>query len=183
MTTNSPHATLGTGGPGRRATVIAQVSASEPRLILATSRPGPLDGGWWPRSWDPATELPSLVTALSAQFGPVRQVLLSNSVWQGRLRRLSAGGTVVRLGWFASMDPALLVAITDRGDQIDLLVVAPVTPKAAAQLAMATAASPGNLKRAPFILPATTDAAIPVGNGSAGTAAWDNEGGSIAASA
>jgi hypothetical protein len=89
---------------------------------------------------------------------------------------------MVRMGWFASMDPALLVAITDKGDQIDLLVVAPGTPQAAAEQAMRTAADPGNLIRAPHILDATP-VAVPSVNGSGAKAVWDNEGGSVAANA
>jgi hypothetical protein len=111
-----------------------------------------LDGGWWPRSYDPAVELPRLVKALDDRFGPIRQLLLSSAVWEGRFRRLTVGSRVVRVGWFASVDPGLLVATTDRGDQIDLLVVPPQTSEADAKRAMATAADPANRKRPAAIL-------------------------------
>ncbi|WP_157631267.1 DUF5994 family protein [Catelliglobosispora koreensis] len=143
------------------------------RLLLAEKHVSRavLDGGWWPRTWDPEAELPGLIVALSARYGPVRQMQLSGNVWQGRIRRLAAGGLVVRLGWFNSMDPALLVALTERGDQVDLLVVPPSTPQPVAEEAMKTAASSGNLVRAPQILSAKTIA-------SREKAVWDNEGGS-----
>jgi hypothetical protein len=98
------------------------------------------------------TELPGLVLALSERFGRVRQVMLHGGTWENQFRRLAIGPQVVRAGWFASISPALLVATTDRGDQIDLLVVPPSTEDSAAKQAMATAAGPANTKRAPEIL-------------------------------
>jgi hypothetical protein len=111
-----------------------------------------LDGGWWPRSYDAAAELPGLVELLGDRFGPIRQLLLSSAVWEGRFRRLAVGPREVRVGWFTSVDPGLLVATTDRGDQIDLLVVPPQTSEADAKRALATAADPANRKRPAAIL-------------------------------
>jgi hypothetical protein len=185
MSTVVPH---GAGGAADslRAIVLADPSSLAPRLVLAADRAGHavVDGGWWPRSWDPAAELAALVPALSARFGPIRQVMLSSGTWQGRFRRLSVGGTVVRLGWFASLDPALLVALTDRGDQIDLVVVPPSTVQAAAEQAMSTAAAPRNLKTAAAIVAAATASPLSPGpevNGAKAVAVWDDEGGSIGA--
>jgi hypothetical protein len=174
--------TTGTAVPDRRGTLVAHASPTTPRLVLATDGAGRrvLDGAWWPRSWDPGIEVAGLVVALSDRFGPIRQILLS-SVWEQRFRRLAVGGIMVRMGWFASMDSALLVAITDRGDQIDLLVVAPTTPQAVAEQAMRTAADPGNLTRAAQLLAATPTTPVRSMNGSKAKAVWDNEGGSIAA--
>jgi hypothetical protein len=59
------------------------------------------------------------------------------------------------MGWFATLDRALLVATTERGDQIDLLVVPPGTTAATAQRAMSMAADPANVLRAQGILEAT----------------------------
>src|SRR5947199_221334 len=63
----------------QRATIVASTPSSAPRLRLVPVRAGQavLDGGWWPRSWDPVTELPGLILALDARFGPIRQVLLN----------------------------------------------------------------------------------------------------------
>jgi Family of unknown function (DUF5994) len=164
----------------QRATVVASTPYSPARLHLAPVRAGQavLDGGWWPRSWDPVTELPGLVLALDARFGPVRQVSLNGDAWDCRFRRLAVGARVVRMGWFSSLDPALLIAITDRGDQIDLLVVPPGTAEPAARAAMARAADPADTTRAPDILtavPATPDTA-PADDVAPGSV-WDNEGG------
>ena len=166
-----------------RATIVPPTAPSRPRLVLAPTRAdyAVLDGGWWPRSWDPVAELPGLVLALAARFGPIRQVLLSSTAWDSHFRRLAVDAGAVRMGWFTSMDPALLIATTYRGEQVDLLVVPPQTPAAAADQAMATAADPHNVVRAPDIL-----AIRPDGPPAAGTspysepdAVWDNEGGHL----
>ncbi|MFI7210904.1 DUF5994 family protein [Micromonospora maritima] len=155
---------------------------SSPRLVLAPVRArAVLDGGWWPRSWDPAAELPGLVLALSERHGRIRHLMLNLRTWDSRFRRLPVGPDVVRIGWFDTLDPALLVATTARDVQVDLLVVPPGTPRAAAEWAMATAADPASLRRAPDIL-----ASAPVGPRAAGAtgsdayAVWDDEGGSNA---
>ncbi|GAB3066598.1 DUF5994 family protein [Micromonospora schwarzwaldensis] len=166
----------------RRAAATPASATSAPRLVLAPTRDrAVLDGGWWPRSWDPAVELPGLVLALSERHGRIRHLMLNIHAWESRFRRLTVGPDVIRIGWFDTLDPALLVATTGRDVQVDLLVVPPATPRTAAEWAMATAADPTNLRRAPDIL-----ASAPVGpqaaaaTGSAADAVWDNEGGSTA---
>jgi hypothetical protein len=154
-----------------------------PRLVLVPTRADKavLDGGWWPRSWDPVAELPGLVLALAARFGPIRQLMLTSTAWDSRFRRLAVGAGIVRMGWFASMDPALLIATTDRGDQIDLLVVPPQTTAPAAEQAMATAADPTNVVRAPAILTAKAHVrpAPATGTDPRPGAVWENEGGHL----
>jgi hypothetical protein len=172
-----------TSNNNQRATIVASTPSSAPRLRLVPVRAGQavLDGGWWPRSWDPVTELPGLILALDARFGPIRQVLLNGGAWDRRFRRLAVGTRVVRMGWFASLDPALLIATTDRGDQLDLLVVPPDTAEAAARAAMARAADPADTTRAPGILTAilAPPTARPDDEG-APTSVWDSEGGHLA---
>src|SRR2546421_4126354 len=150
-----------TTNDNQRATIVAAPPSSPPRLLLVPVRAGRavLDGGWWPRSWDPVAELPGLIRALDASFGPIRQVLLNIDGWDRRFRRLAVGPRVVRMGWFTSLDPALLIATTERGDQIDLLVVPPRTPPATARAAMARAADPADTTPAPA-LPATPPAPV-----------------------
>jgi hypothetical protein len=167
----------------QRATIVAAPPSSPPRLHLAPVRAGRavLDGGWWPRCWDPVAELPGLILDLDASFGPIRQVLLNIDAWDRRFRRLAVGSRVVRMGWFTSLDPALLIAATDPGDQIDLLVVPPATAEAAARSAMARAADPADTTRAPGILtvmPAAPHA--PPDDDPSPASVWDNEGGHLA---
>lgn len=165
-----------------RATVVAPSPPSTPRLVLPPARAGQavLDGGWWPRSWDPVAELPGLVAALSDRYGPIRQLMLNSGTWDGRFRRLAVGTAVVRMGWFASLDPAVLIATTGSGDQLDILVVPPKTLPEAAKLAMTAAIEPTNITRAPDILAATPAAPSPdPADGTDQNAVWDNEGGHI----
>ena len=166
-----------------RVTIAPPTPPSRPRLVLAPTRAdhAVLDGGWWPRSWDPVAELPGLVLALATRFGPIRQLMLTSTAWDSRFRRLAVGAGVVRMGWFTSMDPALLIATTYRGDQIDLLVVPPQTPATAAEQAMATAANPINVVRAPDILAAKAHVrpAPGIDHDPKPDAVWDNEGGHL----
>ncbi len=84
------------------------------------------------------------------------------------------------MGWFTSLDPALVVATTERGDQLDLLVVPPQTPDAVARGAMAVAAEPTNTLRAPDVLAAAVAVPVPMPDGDADpTSVWDNEGGRL----
>jgi hypothetical protein len=167
-----------------RATIVSPTTPSRPRLVLAPTRADQavLDGGWWPRSWDPVAELPGLVLALTTRFGPIRQLMLSSTAWDSRFRRLAVGAGMVRMGWFTSMDPALLIATTDRGDQIDLLVVPPQTTATSAEQAMATAANPSNVVRAPDILTMRAHPGPTAGTGPdpEPDPVWDNEGGHLA---
>ena len=129
---------------------------STPRVRFAPvrARQAVLDGGWWPRSTDPDVELPGLVHVLSERYGPIRQLMLNRDVWDARPRRLTVDARMVRLGWFASVDPALAIATTEHGDQLDLLVVPPATAEAQARDAMERAADPTHTTRAPGILAA-----------------------------
>jgi hypothetical protein len=168
----------------QRAGIVPPSPPSTPRVCLVPTRANQavLDGGWWPRSSDPITELPGLVLALSDRFGPIRHVMLNSSEWDSRFRRLTVGPRVVRMAWFASLDPALAIATTDSGDQLDLLVVPPHTAEAAARAAMALAADPTNTMRAPDILAAIPPGSdqVPVadaGQDADAGSAWDNEGG------
>jgi hypothetical protein len=146
-----------------------------------------LDGGWWPRSWDAVAELPGLVLALSARYGRIRQLMLNNVVWTGHFKRLPVGDGVVRAGWFANIDPAMLIATTYDGDQIDLLVVPPTTADGRAGSAMARAADPANSMRAHAILTAVSASENPVQTvpRTAGDhdehPVWDNDGGAAPA--
>ncbi len=166
----------------QRATIVAFPPSSPARLHLAPVRAGQavLDGGWWPRSWDPVAELPGLILDLDARFGPIRQVLLNIDAWDCRFRRLAVGARVVRMGWFTSLDPALLIATTERGDQLDLLVVPPGTAQAAARAAMARAADPADTTRAPGILATMPAALIAPPDDVTPASVWDNEGGHLA---
>jgi hypothetical protein len=117
-----------------------------------------LDGGWWPRSRDPVAELPGLILALNDRFGMIRQLMLNAESWDGRFRRLAVGSRNVRVEWSSTGEPGTLpgtlIATTDHGDRIDLLVVPPDAPAAAANGAMSAASDPDNRLGAGAVLSA-----------------------------
>lgn len=164
----------------QRATVVPPEPATQPRLSLTAVRAARavLDGGWWPRSRDPVAELPGLILTLNERYGPIRQLMLNSHSWDSHFRRVAVGTRVVRAGWFSTVDPGMLIATTERGDQIDLLVVPPEVPAATADIALAAAADPDNQLRAPAILAASlTTPTVARGEGIDATTVWDNEGG------
>jgi hypothetical protein len=168
----------------RHTMIVVPSPPARPRLLLPPTRVrhAIMDAGWWPRSWDPVAELPGLVVALSDQYGPIRQVMLNSGVWKGDFRRLAIGTAVVRVGWFANLDAAVLIAITGTGDQLDILVVPPGTAPEAADRAMTAAIDAADTRRAPDRLAAFTAPAADPTDTSARDAVWDNEGGRISTS-
>src|SRR5690348_6838923 len=152
-----------------RDAAISPVPPVRPRLLLQPDRSGAtlLDGGWWPRSADPAAELPGLILALDERHGRVTRVLLGMAGWDAsRPRRLRvdgpAGSRIVRLGWFATMPDGLLTAISAGGGRTDLVTIPPHTSERDARAAMGQAVQAGNRDHAPTILAALRAAASPL---------------------
>ena len=144
----------------------ATSSAQPARLELKPDQHGPtvLDGGWWPRSEDPATELPDLIRALDERHGRTRRIMLGAADWTAsRPRQLVFGapqnGRVVHLGWFDTQPAGLLTAISATGQRTDLLTVPPDTSEPEARKAMDQAAEAGNQIHAAGILASITGAA------------------------
>jgi Family of unknown function (DUF5994) len=147
------------GAPVRREAEISAAPPAGPRLRLRRDRSGAalLDGGWWPRSADPATELPGLILALDAAGGRVTRVMLGAADWNAsKPRRVTvdgpAGRRVVRLGWFATMPAGLLTAISANGDRTDLVTIPMGAGEQDAAAAMEQASQAGNREHAPAIL-------------------------------
>jgi hypothetical protein len=146
---------------GRTVAAIIPAPPARPRLHLQPdeSVPAPLDGGWWPRSADPAAELPGLILALDERHGRITRVLLGTADWNApRPRGLRidgpAGSRLVRLGWFATMPAGLLTAITAMDERTDLVTIPAHTSEHDAAAAMDQAAKAGNRDHAPTILAA-----------------------------
>lgn len=152
--------------------IVPPAPPSPPRLFLTSTPPGQtiLQGGWWPRSWNPVAELPGLVLTLCAHYGPIREVVVNNRTWDRRFSRLAVDTGAVVMGWSASHDPALLTAVGARDERLRLLVVPPGTASVAAKQAMTLAADPANTLSAPDILASTSASAAPAPalSGSAG---------------
>ncbi|MCX4670982.1 DUF5994 family protein [Streptomyces sp. NBC_01381] len=124
------------------------------RLQTTHSREGVLDGAWWPRSRDVATELPALIRALTAHLGPVTRVGLDTDAWEEVPTRVIVDDRVVRLDSFPVGDDTVLITRGDK-DHFALLVVPPDTTPDAARGAMARAVDADNVTQAAEILVAT----------------------------
>jgi hypothetical protein len=139
------------------------------RLAASPSSRAILDGGWWPGSRDPVVELCGLLTALTAERrGVIERIMLQPAAWDRHPCRIGVGGAVVRVGWFTTLDPALVIATGAQDVRIDLAVIPPETPYAEAVAAMLAASRPGNTRRAGEILPTpttTTATATALGRG------------------
>ncbi|WP_051807462.1 DUF5994 family protein [Actinoplanes subtropicus] len=124
-------------------------SAVRMKLNGGPSRKAAFDGAWWPRTTDAAAELPPLLEVLRGVRGEITHVLLGAADWDlPHPRRLAAGPTMVRLGWFTSQPASLLTLVTEFGeDRFDLLVVPPDATSAAAEMAMSAAADADDRNR------------------------------------
>ncbi len=129
-----------------------------PRLRLSStlSTRTLLDGGWWPRSTDPMSELPGLIAAIDQLRGPVRRMILSADGWDNHPRLIRIDDRAIRLGYFVSQPIALLTAVCDRDSRVDLLVVSPDAAAEIAEAAMAIAATPDNVLHAQKIVEVAT---------------------------
>ncbi len=163
-----------------RMTMIPTGRPSAPRLHLqpTLSRRTLLDGGWWPRSTDPVTELPDLILALNGDHhSRVRLVMLGPAGWDSHPSRMDVAGRV-RLSWFTTQPAGLLIATCVNGDRVDLLVVPPDTHPATARAAMALAAQPTNTLNTADILTAVI-AGQPPSTETVEETIWEAEGGHL----
>ena len=115
---------------------------------------GAVDGGWWPRSRDPDTELPGLIAGLESSLGPITRVALNLDAWDTAPRRVAVDGRRVRVGWFHHMDAHTIGVTRASQDRVALLVIPPQATTAAAEMAMAMAADAANNARPADILAA-----------------------------
>jgi len=122
------------------------------RLKPGGSATGYVDGAWWPRSLDLATELPALAEVLSVRLGSVRQIVYALASWDDAPRRIEFDGHPVRLEGFRSQDEdAISVVALDRR-RIRLLVVPPSAEEQAGHDAMMAAGERDNIDSPATIL-------------------------------
>jgi hypothetical protein len=165
-------------------TVSALASALPSRLRLrpATRHPSVLDGGWWPRSWDPTAEIPGLVAALGDRHGALTRVMLTSQAWHPRPRRLSVSGRTVRLDWFASLDANLVIVTSANGERTDLLVVPPEASTLRAATALTIATDRYNILQPAAILAEAASPPFPPGPPERlAEARWETDGGRVPA--
>ena len=113
------------------------LAPADARLVWAPSRSGaPPVGAWWPRSRDASVELSELVPLVERQLGgSVTRVSLNIDAWNPahQPRRLEVNGRVLRLGWFHTLDSAMVTVARGSGARITLHVVPPELEPAAAR--------------------------------------------------
>ena len=104
------------------------------------SPPGFIEGGWWPRSLDLAAEAPALVRAARESGREVFRLMYSLRAWERPPRSMVVDGAVIKLGGYATVDPAVVTLVDASGwGRIDLLVVPPGTASPQAEAALAAA--------------------------------------------
>ena len=97
-----------------------------------------LDGGWWPRTRDPAAKLPALAAAVADRLGVVRRIALNADAWTTWPRQLVIGGAKVRLDWCTG-DAHTIRLTSDDASHLDLLAIPPETPTILALTCLARA--------------------------------------------
>ncbi|GAA3343534.1 hypothetical protein GCM10020358_43160 [Amorphoplanes nipponensis] len=107
--------------------------AASPRLWLESPRtPSPVvHGCWWPRSADPAAELPALVLALDALGSPIVRVRVSAAGWSRRPHEVDVAGRPVTVGYFSGQSTGLLTASCAGGGALAVRVVPWAGPREA----------------------------------------------------
>jgi hypothetical protein len=117
-------------------------TGDEPRVEMRSGgdATGYVDGGWWPRSTDPAVEFPALVRALHEVVGQVGRVAYNLDSWERVHRKLAVDGRIVRCEGFHTMNPHTVTAIGVNSQRVTLLVVPPATPDRVARAALLAAA-------------------------------------------
>jgi hypothetical protein len=102
---------------------------------------GVVDSSWWPRTRDPAAELPALIAAVTDRLGMADRIALNADAWDTRPQRITTGGQhVVRLDWSGAWD-AHTIRLTGRDpSHLDLLVIPPDTATVVALTCLAIAA-------------------------------------------
>ncbi|MFI6855653.1 DUF5994 family protein [Streptomyces sp. NPDC050416] len=112
------------------------------RLAPRSAMPRPIDGAWWPRSYDLLAELPSLLAGLPRAWGHITSVTVNGATWSTGPGRMLVFNQVVGLHRaLAASAPHTAVLLAPGRGRWDLLVVPPDTTGEAAEPLMAAAAS------------------------------------------
>jgi Family of unknown function (DUF5994) len=151
------------GLPPHKAVLRGTSAQHDLRLVFPSSSTadGLPDGGWWPRSRDPATELPMLVAAVTDRLDPVRRITLEATAWDGRPEVImTVEGRAVQLAWFGARDAHTISLIGSRHSRLDLMMIPPDTATVLALVCLAIAAG-APTPRQPVPPPAEPD---PVGH-------------------
>ncbi|WP_330305957.1 MULTISPECIES: DUF5994 family protein [unclassified Streptomyces] len=111
------------------------------RLAPRGGLPHPIDGAWWPHSYDLLAELPRLLAGLPRAWGHISSVTVNGATWAATPGRMLVFNQVVRLSRStAASAPHTVCLLAPSRGRWDLLVVPPGTPRSTAEPLMAAAA-------------------------------------------
>lgn len=116
-----------------------------------------LDGGWWPRSRELATEFANLVEHFPAEHGRVIRGLYSPPDWDDTPRRVAVKGRSVKVGMFPRDDTHVIYLTTSNRDVYCLLVIPTGFDEAQGAEALLAAATRGNRHSAGDLLEVVTN--------------------------
>lgn len=109
--------------------------------------PSRFDGAWWPRTPQPAVELPTLIRALTGYLGMIRKVGYNFDTWGVLARHVVVDGHAVRLEGFPGQDPFCL-RVTGMAARVFCLLVVPAdAAEHAGQAAMTAACTQNGFSR------------------------------------
>ncbi|GAA4090105.1 DUF5994 family protein [Streptomyces shaanxiensis] len=112
------------------------------RLAPHGGMPRPIDGAWWPRSYDLLAELPQLLAGLPRAWGHITSVTVHGATWSAVPGRMLVLDQAVRLHRTVAVSaPHTIVLLAPGRGRWDLLVVPPDTTEEAAEPLMAAAAA------------------------------------------
>ncbi|MES5819427.1 DUF5994 family protein [Streptomyces sp. RG80] len=107
-----------------------------------SSGPTHLDGAWWPRSRDLASELAALAGVLDPLWGRITRIAVNPRHWPILPPRIYVNGHVVKVGWFTTeLDPHAILLMSSTSGAWNLLVVPPETGAPSAGTLMAAASA------------------------------------------
>src|SRR5690349_6885514 len=152
------------------------------RLKPKAATTGYVDGGWWPRSRDLAIELPGLLEVLAVRLGRIERVGYHLTEWPPTVRKISCGGSVVRLAGYRTQHADTMDVLGAR-QRVTLLVVPPEESAPAAHAALMAAGHRGNTDHVEALLRSvrTTSAVLDSADAEAEAAQqrWERDGGSV----
>ncbi|MFB6872094.1 DUF5994 family protein [Streptomyces sp. NPDC056323] len=134
------------------ATTLVPTLSARLSLTPKSTLAGLLDGAWWPRSRDLATELPPLVDALEERYGRTTRVMVNPARWPVVPHKVAVTGHTVHVGWFTEQDADKMILLSYAVGRCDLLVIPPGTEPAAAARLMTAAAVPGSVLAAGVLM-------------------------------
>ena len=115
------------------------------RLTLAdTFGHGPLDGAWWPQTRDLQTEAAQLIDGFPAIRGRIDHIVYSTPDWATTSSRIKVERGIIKAGSFPRDDTHVILLSMAGKHLLRLLVIAPDTPPADAEVMMNRAAARTN---------------------------------------